>query len=944
MNKYSRFTGILCGLLAFCFASLAKAQSFVAPSPEIVSAWKLNTENLVVVFGYDGTFYLVDADPAHPGMERGTFEWDNETGAFSVETVVDTNGDAGFSHPGAATTVTVSGNTLNDTVPGEGTFTFSRVVNTASAIVGSWTTPGENFSITFLSDLSYYHAQVANDVPFGYTGMERGTYTWNPTTKAFSATAAIDTNGDVGVDGTTPGDGVTVNITGNTLVVTDGLEIFTLTRITTNPTPLRLPDFGIARFANYVQSSNAAPALSPFNVAQDSYPYSAEAFVDPAVPATAPTFKIGAGTPIALEADPEDPTSFGIEEGLATLAELNALLPASTAIQFKNGTATANLTTGAPPLTFPSIPKILVGSGASWSSAVYRFGDNEVLQWSLPTGFDASKYVTGVFISDATTGQDVVDAELHGDVTFLNLGGRLEPGKQYDVEIEFYRLDASTTAGTGVFAGKQGYIISASSTYFKVRSRNVFPESPSIFEQPVSQAGTTGSPLLLTVGINEGAFPFSTFQWFRNNQQIEGQTGNSLYIPSFNPDDHSGRYKVVVSNSQGQTESNLANVGKVGTNSQQVNYIVAYKLKISGQQSATLLTPIGAGFDARVEGIGITATFPSNNITLTKPAGTSVPLMLDEDHWDAETDFASFTALQTAFPNGIYKINIGSDSIPINLSATNYPNQPLITSSVGTWVNGKLQITASQAAAGFTLTSNSTTGDGYVDLSVTDIATDSDIVYEVANTIPSDPDFVTATVNPNQLTLGKSYEVEVEFDEVVDSANLSNQTWGAPPNGTTNAFGLLSTATVFTLEVVPNPAGNPYDTWKSGFFTPTQLANSAISGDNVDFDNDGLANILEFVLGGSPVAPNPNLLKNATTTPASSGRNLVFSYDRKTVANGISQVIETSSTLEGTWTPAVHGVNGVVITTATLDATTQRVTATIPSTQSMRFVRLKATR
>lgn len=944
MNLSRRISGILCGMIAFCCLSAgASAEFFQAPSPEIVSAWKLNTENLVVVFRYDGTYYLVDGDPEHPGMERGTFEWDNETGAFSVNTIIDTNGDAGFSHPGAATTVTVSGNTLNYTVPGEGTFSFTRVVNPASAIVGSWTIPGEKLSVTFLADLSYYFTQEANDIPSGYSGMEKGTYTWNSTTKAFTATAPIDMNGDIGLNGAN----FTMNITGNTLEIIDGLEIITLTRITTNPTPLRLPDFGTVRFANYVQSSNAAPALSPFNGAQDSYPYSAEVFVDPAVGATAPTFKIGAGAPIVIDADLDDPGSFEIEQGYATLAELNTILPASTAIQFKNGTSTANLTTGAPPLTFPSIPKILVGSGASFSSGVYRFGDNEVLQWTLPTGFDASKFVTGVFISDATTGQDVVDAELHGDVTFLDLGGRLEPGKQYDVELEFYRLDTSTTAGTGVFAGKQGYTISASSTYFKVRSRNVFPEGPSIFEQPVSQAGTTGSPLRLLVGINEGAFPFSTFRWFRNNQEIEGQTGNSLFIPGFNPDEHSGRYKVVVSNGQGQTESNLANVGRVGTNSQQVQYIVAYKLKRSEQQSATLLTPTGASFDARVEGIGITATFPSNNITLTKPAGSTVPLMLDEDHWDAETDFASFTALQTAFPNGIYKINIGSDSIPIDLSATNYPNQPLVTSSVGTWVNGKLQITASQAAAGFTLTSNSTTGDGFVDLSVIDIATDSDIIYAVANTNPSDPAntlFVSATIAPNQITVGKSYEVDVEFDEVTDSANLFNQSWGAPPNGVANAFGLLSTTTTFTLEVVADPAGTPYTTWQAGFFNPTQLANPAISGDDVDFDLDGIDNLIEFILGGSPTATNANILKNATTTPAPGGRNLVFSYDRKTAANGITQVIETSPTLSGIWTPAVHGAAGVVISTSPLDAQTERVTATIPSTETKLFVRMKATR
>jgi hypothetical protein len=136
----------------------------------------------------------------------------------------------------------------------------------------------------------------------------------------------------------------------------------------------------------------------------------------------------------------------------------------------------------------------------------------------------------------------------------------------------------------------------------------------------------------------------------------------------------------------------------------------------------------------------------------------------------------------------------------------------------------------------------------------------------------------------------------------------------------------------------------PYSGWRSLFFTPTQLANAAVIGDHVDFDNDGIDNLLEFVLGGNPVSPDQNLLKDATATPTGAGQSLVFSYDRKAAANGITQVIETSTTLTGTWTPAVHGVNGVVITTSTLDPGTHRVTATIPSTEPMLFVRLRASR
>jgi len=233
-------------------------------------------------------------------------------------------------------------------------------------------------------------------------------------------------------------------------------------------------------------------------------------------------------------------------------------------------------------------------------------------------------------------------------------------------------------------------------------------------------------------------------------------------------------------------------------------------------------------------------------------------------------------------------------------------------------------------------------GNGFVSLFVID-SNDNDVVSGQTNVNPADPDELTVAVPAGELGVGEVFEVEVEFDEVIDATDLTGQTWGAPPDGTANAFGLLSTITFFFIEIVPDPA-DPYADWKAGFFNSTQLADPAVSGDDVAFDKDGIDNLIEFILGGSPTAPEPNLLKSATTTPAPGGRNLIFFYDRKTAANGITQIIETSPSLTGTWTPAVHGVNGVVIANSTLDGQTQRVTATIPSAETKLFVRLRASR
>lgn len=1027
MNKFRRITGILCGMIALCSSPVAQAQFFETPPPEIVSAWKFNQEDLVLVFRYDGSFYLVDATAEHPGMECGTFEWDKETGAFSVNVLVDTNGEAGLSHPGAATTVSISGNTLSYTVPGEGTFPFTRVVNTASAIVGSWAIAGEKFSVTFLADGSYYLSEETNDVPFGFTGMENGTYTWNSSSKAFTATAAIDTNGDVGVNGITLGDGVTVNITGNSLVFFDGVESTTLFRITTNPTPIRLPDFGAVRIADYVQTSTSTPTLLALDPGNENYPYTAEAFVDPAVGATSPTIKIGNGTAIPLE--PEDPGSFEIEQGFATLADLNAFLPASSVVQFKDSADTANMTAGAS-LTFPSIPKIKVRDGASWSNGIYRFGDDEVLEWTLPTGFVASQYLTVVNVFDPVTDNDVVRAELHGDVNFLDLGGKLLPGKNYEVELEFYRIDGSTTAGTGVFSGKQGYLLSSSITTLRIRSLADTSQAPLIAEQPVSQSGTPGAPLVLNVGINEDAFPNATFKWFKDGQAIPGQTGNSIYIPSFILGEHSGIYKVIVTNGKGTAESNVA---VIGNNDSTVEYVILEKSVFHAQTGANTVildpTPVSPtnggpfGFAANVQGQNMESLAAP---TIAPPAGTPnnppddpfySTLFLDneESAWrygPNANDWGDLSqaAIDSRFPNGTYVFLVNGTSVPLTLSGNSYPNTPQLTLTGGSWINGKYAI---DAANPVTVTTNTFTAygsnvDGLVELYAGDME-----VISFHDSAPT-ANFASLNIPANTLPTNEITEVEALFGAIVDketalpgsfSAALYSRTVSAeihvlpkvisqsnsqvvPPNtsldlqvsaiGSPKNFGgslgyqwkkngaILPGKTSPTLTIVANSAeiagsytcvvsnavgtattqliilqyADAYHAYVTGF-----SLNSATTGlPENDFDNDGIANILEFVLGGNPIAPDANLLKNATTTPAASGRNLVFSYDRKTVANGISQVIETSTTLSGTWTPAVHGVDGVVITTATLDSNTQRVTATIPGTQSKLFVRLRATR
>ncbi|MEY4568901.1 MAG: hypothetical protein RLZZ398_340 [Verrucomicrobiota bacterium] len=148
-------------------------------------------------------------------------------------------------------------------------------------------------------------------------------------------------------------------------------------------------------------------------------------------------------------------------------------------------------------------------------------------------------------------------------------------------------------------------------------------------------------------------------------------------------------------------------------------------------------------------------------------------------------------------------------------------------------------------------------------------------------------------------------------------------------------------AWVDQIEWTPS-ATDPYTTWAAGFFNSTQLANPAISGHDVDYDNDGVPTLLEYLFGGNPTLPSSGLLPTVTKAPGSN--NVVFTYKRKTAATGVTQVIEHSANLAPPWTPAVHGQDGVTIATTPVDAQTEQVTVTIPSTSTSRFVRLKASR
>jgi hypothetical protein len=208
----------------------------VIPCQSIVGSWYIGDPGnpphdlVAITFLTNGIYFMCqDGDEAtnppgatgYDGMEKGTYSWSPVTGELTNSVLEDTNAEWGFSDPPVSGEVfNVIGNEIH---VGEGNdpFVLQRVVAQTSpaSLVGSWVVGDDEVVITFRENGIYYlsHADpFGNADATGYPGMERGIYTWDSETGAFTAMALVDTTGDWGLDGGSPESGMSIVISGNT--------------------------------------------------------------------------------------------------------------------------------------------------------------------------------------------------------------------------------------------------------------------------------------------------------------------------------------------------------------------------------------------------------------------------------------------------------------------------------------------------------------------------------------------------------------------------------------------------------------------------------------------------------------------------------------------------------------------------------------------------------
>lgn len=215
------------------------------PAQAIVGAWSFGDtttdDSGVLVFFSNGIYFHVEdtIDPSgNDGYERGTWAWDGINGhSFTVTGISDYNGDIGLSTLNAATTtLSIVGDSFvfgNPDGEGGSGDPLSRVTG-GHALVGAWytgdvTTALSSDVVIFMPNTTYYHI---SDRPGVGQGMERGTYTWDSGTLAFSNIISMETNGSAGISGN-----FEASVSGNSLTLTDSFGPSVLTSVSAIPEP-----------------------------------------------------------------------------------------------------------------------------------------------------------------------------------------------------------------------------------------------------------------------------------------------------------------------------------------------------------------------------------------------------------------------------------------------------------------------------------------------------------------------------------------------------------------------------------------------------------------------------------------------------------------------------------------------------------------------------------
>jgi hypothetical protein len=189
---------------------------------------------------------------------------------------------------------------------------------------------------------------------------------------------------------------------------------------------------------------------------------------------------------------------------------------------------------------------------------------------------------------------------------------------------------------------------------------------------------------------------------------------------------------------------------------------------------------------------------------------------------------------------------------------------------------------------------------------------------------PKDVNMLLDGASIFQGTMGPTTTLDVQLPQPAYATNAELLiTSSYDPNFPTNPRNVQVVEMVFFERAVPGSFGD----WALHEFNATQLADSSVSGASADPDGDGAPNLLEFAMGGQPLAADAENLK--LQSASASGNQFAFHFRQRKDLGGLTRQFLLSTDL-ATWTPVIplnvstdQDFGEVVQLLATMDAPTQ---------------------
>ncbi len=525
----------------------------------------------------------------------------------------------------------------------------------------------------------------------------------------------------------------------------------------------------------------------------------------------------------------------------------------------------------------------------------------------------------------------------------------------------------SVTSSTGPDAGDYRVIVSngygtATSATASITLVNV---PPSITAEPSSLTVATGQPASFTVTATGSPPP--AYQWFRGDRALPGATQATLDLgPAIIED--AGPYHVEVANIHGTVTSSVATLGVSNSGT---SGIFSTAFAADTLHSATpAIGPTATNWyvmsskDARASSIGDSQLDLTMALTSSGVVETAAPFVIDPV---ALTDIGKSLRFQvTLSTTNVRTLGVGlfdsGGSLPhtglINAQLTG-GSSTLATGGTQEWSGYRFHLDGSAASPAIAVEARPAqpgTTNASQSLIVPGTSSSAPTIQSIGSAAA--PDFTWTDDATFTLTLdlkrvaADSIEIKASVFPGSDVSLSPLATATVTGDSLAEGFdalaigyrnrvgGTASRIRITHVSVQTTDANGMVVTNGYQAFVATHQLDPATSGlAEADPDSDGVANAIEFILGGDPMSSNTTILPSLVSE---SGWHFRFMRHVDTSTVFDLDALRSTDLIE--WQPLVHGTDGTTFTVSPVTATHDQVDVLVPDgIPSPLFLRLVAT-